>query len=301
MDPRNSDMHRSCNRLGKVIAQHLDVFTIETTLDSRAFGGPLEYLLRPERTWGRGTWALAQANRLSLDVMPMAARRAIFHSIKAPYGVTSVQAGATDSVHARTLESVHAQQLVPVQGQSDVLVVGLPFVGPYNVNSILNPLLVNCLGMGYAFNLYRGKPLVKPGGVCIFFTPLEEKFNAVHHPSYIRFYEEILPQTRDPYEIEAKWEEEFATDPRYVAMYRHGHAYHGVHAHYMWYWACHGQSHVGKIIYVRPKSERACRRIGGEPAKSLDEALEMARTHLGTSDPSITVFHMPPIMLADVS
>lgn len=301
MDPRASEMHRSCNRLGKVIAQHCRIFTVETTLDSRAFGGALDYLLRQERTWGAGTWALAQANRAGLNLLPRSVRRKIFHSIHAPYGVTSVQAGATDAVHAKTLESVHAQQLVPVQGQSDVLVVGLPFVGPYNVNSILNPLLVNCLGMGYAFNLYRGKPLVKPGGVCIFFTPLEEKFHPGHHPSYIPFYEEILPQTRDPLEIEARWEEQYATDPRFIAMYRHGHAYHGVHAHYMWYWACHGMSHVGKIIYVRPESERAARRIGGEVAPSFEAALDMARSHVGRPDPSITVFHMPPILLADVT
>ena len=301
MDPRASEMHRSCNRLGKIVAQACRVFTVETTLDSRSFGGPLEYLLRPERTWSRTTWALAQGNRRTLDLLPLSARRAIFQSIKAPYGVTSVQAGATDAVHAKTLEHVHAQQLVPVKGQSDVLVVGLPFVGPYNVNSILNPVLVNCLGMGYAFNLYRGMPLVKPGGVAIFFTPLEEKFHPVHHPSYIQFYEEILPQTRDPLEIESRWEEQYARDPRYIAMYRTGNAYHGVHPFYMWYWACHGMSHVGKIIYVRPRSERAARRIGGEPAPSLEAALEMARSHVGKSDPSITVFHMPPILLADVS
>ena len=212
-----------------------------------------------------------------------------------------MQAGATDAVHVKTLEAVHRQQLVPVSGQSDVLVVGLPFVGPYNVNSILNPLLVNCLGMGYAFNLYRGKPLVRQGGVCIFFTPLEERFNPVHHPSYIQFYDEILPQTRDPAEIEARWEEQYATDPRYIDLYRNGNAYHGVHPFYMWYWACHGMSHVSQIIYVRPRSERAARRIGGEVATSLDAALDMARSTLGKSDPSISVFHMPPILLADVS
>ncbi len=300
MDPRASEMHRSCDRLGKVVAQHCKIFTIETTLDSRVFGGPLSYLNRPEPTWGKGTWAMAHANRLGLELLPMPARRAIFHSIKAPYGVTSVQAGATDAVHAKTLESVHRQQMVTVQGQTDILVVGLPFVGPYNVNSILNPLLVNCLGMGYAFNLYRNRPLVRQGGVAIFFTPLEEKFHPIHHPSYIPFYEEILGQTRDPAEIEARWEEQYATDPRFIDLYRNSHAYHGVHPFYMWYWACHGMSHVGKIIYVRPRSERAARRIGGEVARSFEEALEMARSHVGKSDPSITVFHMPPILLADV-
>ena len=50
---------------------------------------------------------------------------------------------------------------MPVKGQADILVVGVPYISPYNVNSFLNPLLVQCMGLGYLFNLYRGKPLVQ--------------------------------------------------------------------------------------------------------------------------------------------
>ena len=42
-----------------------------------------------------------------------------------------------------------------MQGQSDVLVFGVPYIGPYNVNSMMNPILVHCLGLGYFFNMYR--------------------------------------------------------------------------------------------------------------------------------------------------
>ena len=300
MDPRASEMHHSCDRLGAIVAEHVKVFTVETTLDTRCFGFPVGFLLQREREWSQGTRFLAAANRVALDLMPMAARRAVFQGLRAPYGVTAVNAGETNAVHARTLDSVHRQQLVTVKGSSDIVIAGLPFLGPYNVSSIMNPLLVNCLGMGYVFNLYRGRPLVKQGGVMIFLHPLEEKFHPVHHPSYIDFYENVLGQTREASEIERRFERQFATDPRYIDLYRHSHAFHGVHPFYMWYWACHGMSHVGKIIYVAPRSERAARRIGGEVAKSLDEALEMARSHVGKPDPSIACFHMPPIFVADV-
>ena len=50
------------------------------------------------------------------------------------------------------------QHLVPVEGQTDILTMGLPYICPYNVNSIMNPILVMCLGLGYFFNMYRGKP-----------------------------------------------------------------------------------------------------------------------------------------------
>src|SRR5437773_7896065 len=44
--------------------------------------------------------------------------------------------------------NLHRQQVVEVDGQSDIVVMGIPYVGPYNVNSILNPILVHCLGLG---------------------------------------------------------------------------------------------------------------------------------------------------------
>jgi hypothetical protein len=300
MDPRHSELHHSTRRIGEIVNSCLDVFTIETSLDSNAFGFPIGFLSRREDEWSLVDRALAHGNRLGLELLPTGLRRRIFHALRAPYGVTGVNAGATGPVHERTLEAVHRQQLVPVEGQADVVIAGLPFLGPYNVNSILNPILDHCLGMGYVFNMYRNRPLLREGGVMIFLHPLEEAFHPVHHPSYVDFYREILPETRDPREIEAGWEERYARDPRYVDLYRRSHAYHGVHPFYMWYWACHGQSWAGRTIYVAPRSARAARRIGGEIARDLDEALAMAREHVGRSRPDVAVFHFPPIFLADL-
>jgi hypothetical protein len=300
MDPPNSELHHSTGRMGDIVNSQVDIFTIETALDSNAFGFPIGFLGRREDEWSLLDRLSAHGNRLGLKLLPMALREKIFHAIRSPYGVTGVHAGATGPVHEKTLELVHRQQLVPVEGQADVVVAGLPFVGPYNVNSVLNPILVHCLGMGYVFNMYRNRPLLREGGVMIFTHPLEERFHPVHHPSYIDFYHEVLSQTRDPKEIEAGWEETYARDPRYVDLYRHSYAYHGVHPFYMWYWACHGQSWAGRIIYVAPGSQRAVERIGGEAAKTLEEALDMAREHVGKPHPDVTLFHFPPIFLADM-
>ena len=77
--------------------------------------------------------------------------------------------------------------------------MGIPYICPYNVNSIMNPILVMCIGLGYFFNLYRGKPLVREGGVVIMFHPTQPDFHPVHHPSYIDFYEQVLADTTDPH------------------------------------------------------------------------------------------------------
>ncbi|MDU0333611.1 hypothetical protein RWU37_02410, partial [Enterococcus sp. 2CBP] len=109
-----------------------------------------------------------------------------------PYAVTSVQAGEVEAVHEQTLQNTFAQHLVPVEGQTDVLTMGLPYISPYNVNSVMNPILVMCLGLGYFFNMYRGKPLVREGGVLIMRHPTPWEFHPVHHPSYIDFFEQVL-------------------------------------------------------------------------------------------------------------
>ena len=142
-----------------------------------------------------------------------------------------------------------------VEGQTDILTMGLPYISPYNVNSILNPILVACLGLGYFFNLYRGKPLVREGGVLIMTHPTPWEFNPVHHPSYIDFFEQVLSETTDPNVMSERFEEAFATDPWYIHLYRTGHAYHGVHPFYMWYWCAHALQHLGAVDHRRRRRQ----------------------------------------------
>ena len=185
--------------------------------------------------------------------------------------MSAVQAGEVEAVHARTTENVYAQQLLEVDGQSDILTMGLPYICPYNVNSIMNPILVACLGLGYFFNMYRGQPLVRAGGVVIMSHPTPWAFHPGHHPSYIDFFEQVLAETTDPAEI-GKYEEAYATDPWYVHLYRTGNAYHGVHPFYMWYWCAHALEHVGAVIIVGG-DRAAVRRLGFKPASSMADAL----------------------------
>jgi hypothetical protein len=301
MDPRpgHSEIADSATRMGRLIASSgITVFQIETTVNSETFPKNLGFLNKREWEWSAYDQGLMIAARKANGIAPPRARRELFRRIEAPYRITGINAGEVEAVHERTLENLHRQQLVEVRGQSDVVVFGVPYLGPYNVNSILNPILVHCLGLGYFFNLYRNMPLVKPGGVAIFFHPVPWEFHQIHHPSYIDFFEEVLAETTDPATIESKYEERYATDPWYVHLYRTSHAYHGVHPFYMWYWGAHGRDHVGDVIFVggEPKSVA---RLGYRPAGSFRDALEMAKDTVGPS-PSITYFHAPPIMIADV-
>ncbi len=299
MDRHHSELHTSNWRMGKLIAEAgVKVFQIETTLNSNTFPEQFGFLQHREWEWTWKDRAGFAASSKALERTPPELARRIFHSIRSPHQLTSVQAGEVGPVHDRTLEHVHRQQLVTVEGQTDVLTMGLPFISPYNVNSIMNPILVACLGLGYFFNLYRGRPLVREGGVVIMSHPTPWAFHPVHHPSYVDFFEQVLSETTDLHEIEAKYENAFATDPWYVHLYRTSYAYHGVHPFYMWYWCAHALSHVSKVIVVGG-DRAAVRRLGFSPATTLADALEMAEDVVGR-DPSITHLHAPPLLIADV-
>jgi hypothetical protein len=301
MDRHRSELHSSNWRMGKVLRDAgVKVFQIETTLNNNTFGssGPMSMLQKREWEWSVRDRAAFAAMKAGLDRLPLTARRSIFQGWRAPYGVTSVQAGEVEAVHEATTANVFRQQLVPVEGQTDVLTMGLPYVCPYNVNSVMNPILVACTGLGYFFNMYRGRPLVREGGVVIMSHPTTWEFHPVHHPSYIDFFEQVLAETTDPLEIESRFEKQYAEDEWYRHLYRTSYAYHGVHPFYMWYWICHGLAHTGKVIVVGGEA-RAVRRLGFGAASTLQDALEMAEDVVGR-DPTITHIHNPPLVMADV-
>jgi hypothetical protein len=301
MDRHASELHTSNWRMGKVIRDAgVKIFQIETTLNNDTFGtsGPMSVLQKREWEWSAKDRASFVAMKAGLDRLPVKARRKIFHSWQAPYGLTSVQAGEIEAVHEVTTENVFRQQLVPVEGQTDILTMGLPYICPYNVNSVMNPILVMCLGLGYFFNMYRGQPLVREGGVIIMSHPTPWEFNPVHHPSYIDFFEQVLADTTDPVEIEARYEKQYAEDEWYRHLYRTSYAYHGVHPFYMWYWGCHGMAHAGKVIIVGGEA-RSVRRLGFTAASTLQDALEMAEDVVGRNA-TITHVHNPPLVMADV-
>ncbi|MBA3956107.1 MAG: DUF2088 domain-containing protein [Acidimicrobiia bacterium] len=299
MDQHRSELHSSNWRMGEVIRQAgVKIFQIETTLNNDTFPKPFQFLQKREWEWTRRDRASYLGASKALDRTPPRLARSIFQSVLAPHNLTGINAGEVEAVHRLTTAKVHEQQLVRVEGQADILTMGLPYISPYNVNSVMNPILVMCLGLGYFFNLYRGRPLVREGGVLIMSHPTRWEFHPVHHPSYIDFFEELLAETTDPLELEKTYEKSFAEDEWYRHLYRNSYAYHGVHPFYMWYWGAHALQHLGGVIIVGGDA-KAVRRLGFKPASTLADALEMAEDVVGR-DPSLTHFHNPPIMLADV-
>ncbi len=299
MDPKHSMLATKIERQGAIVDKHMNVFHIETVLNNRMFAGPTAFLSKNEDEFTEIDRLKFEGMKWTLGKMPAAAKRKLFHSIPAQYQMIVVHAGKTEPVHERTLARCFEQYAVNVRGQADILICGVPFISPYNVNSILNPILVQTMGLGYFHNMFRGKPVLKKGGVMILTHPCYDEFDHQQHPSYIEFFNRILPETRDAMKLHHKYEEEFARNPSYIEMYRRGRAYHGVHPFMMWYWGEHGRQHVGKVIVAGAQNAHVPAMLGWDRAESLTEAIAMARSFVGPS-PEITMMHHPPIVMADM-
>src|SRR3546814_4965390 len=102
MDRHASELHSSNWRMGEVLRNSgIKVFQIETTLNNDTFGtsGPMSVLQKREWEWTARDRATFIGMKAGLDRLPVKARRKIFNSWLAPYGVTSVQAGEVEAVH----------------------------------------------------------------------------------------------------------------------------------------------------------------------------------------------------------
>jgi nickel-dependent lactate racemase len=300
MDPSTSELNTSVVRMGRLAAKKLNVFTIETTVNNRMFDTPLEFLAKNEDDLTRTEKNALRALRFTLDKVPQPARQAIFQRVPSPFGVTGVFAGETEAVHEHTLKRSYEQYLVPVTGQADILITGIPYISPYNVNSFLNPLLVQVMANGYLFNLYKGVPMVKKGGTMIILHPCTDLFDNDHHAPYIEFVHRLLPHTRDAMELHKEWEPKFAKNPAYLEMYRYGNSYHPTHPFFMWYWGEAGRQHLGRVIVVGADNEYIPQLLGYETARTMDEALRMAKQY-APPNPSIMALHCPPIFMAEMS
>lgn len=302
MDPSHSALADSNRRIGSEIESKLKVFHIESAVNSRMFAAPLEFLTKNEDDLSTVEYAALKSMKSTLDRIKPAVKRRLFQRIAAPYECIAVHAGEVDAVHERIVRVSRKQYVVKVKGQADVLVLGVPFVSPYSVNSILNPLLVQVMALGYLYHLFEGGvPLLKDGGTLILFHPCRDEFDPKFHPSYIEFFNRLLPESTDSRYLQKHYEHEFATDPDYIKMYREGHAYHGVHCFYMWYWGESGRRRIGRVIVVGAEDKHVPERMGWENADSFESALAMAReAHAagGQGDePAITMLHQPPMLM----
>ena len=296
MDPARSELNHKCVRMGALVDEHLNVFHIETVLNNRMYTDQLEFLGKNEDDFTELDRMKLKATTWTTSKLPRADEAGLLSQHPVPVRDDRLLRGNAPSRSTRRRSSA-ASSSTPSRSRVSATssIVGVPYISPYNVNSILNPLLVQVMGPGYFFNLYRGKPLVREGRRAHSLPPVLRR---VRRRTSIRATSSsstgCCPRRDDAFDLREKYEEEFANNPSYIQMYRQGNAYHGAHPFFMWYWGENGRRHVSKIIAAGAENQHVPELLGWDRAETLAEAIANARSHLGRSA-EITMLHLPPI------
>ena len=149
----------SVEGIGTVVHDNLNVFAVEATLNTRCYGATLDFLHRNEdqftdwdRTRLKGLqWALANVGP---DL-----RRELAYRYGAPYGMTGVWAGDSESSIRTRSARAFQQHAVPIKEQTGRTDSWSPLRDAAQHQFDFNPLLVANMALGNLFfNLYRGKP-----------------------------------------------------------------------------------------------------------------------------------------------
>lgn len=297
MQPDGSHMHASIERISGVISQHAQIMVLEAAMNNATYPGIVKHIGIPDSQCNPVQLIARKLTPTSLKLLPEPARRVLFSSIRGNYSPTEIHAGAIDGVHRKTLTALKRQLRVDVPRQFDTLVFGLPDLSPYAIGARINPVLVLSDVLGYVFNWFYNRPLVRRGGSIILLNPVFEVFHPQYHVAYERFWNEVLPVTTDPIQMQERFQEEFAHDESLRDAYRNGFAHHGFHPFTVWYWATYALDYLSQVIIVGPRTDRESRRLGVGWAPSVEAALEMCRKN-GRDD--VVAVTVPPFFYVHV-
>lgn len=202
--------------------------------------------------------------------------------LASPTRIAQVWAGGVSETRAAALE-VMASRNPPRRSQAepaDVVVYGLPAWSPYAVFGGMNPILtLISSGLGYLGGYVEA--LGKPGCTVILASPCPETWDMGHHPSYKDVWDRVLPAVRDPYEIMARYSDEFTSHRGYIERYRFGVAFHPIHG----LLATHPlrrMKHASRVVVAGAEDAAVPRHIGFGAASSVEEAIRMAEATHGT-------------------
>jgi hypothetical protein len=194
-----------------------------------------------------------------------------------PFHAARVFAGGVDETRRAAL-AVQGERFAPRRSVAtepcDILVYGVPDSSPYAIWAAVNPILtLISMGLGYLGGMIDAAG--KPGVTVVMAADARDAWDRVHHPSYPEVWERVLPITRDPYEITARFETAFARHPEHIEAYRHRFAFHPIHG----ILATHPLKrlrHVGRVIVAGARDPHVPRHLGFEVADSVEAAVAQA-------------------------
>jgi lactate racemase len=281
-----SAWHRAHTHIGAMLGAKVPVLQLAAVQNNELWPPAVSAILR------RDEGGLSRPLQM-WNAMPEAVRHRAARVMRSSFRPIAALCGPPDAVAPRALELFLRQHEVEGRGEADVLLFGLPDLGPYSVGTAQNPVLAANLALGFISNLFTQKPLIRKGGVIVFLNPLQPKFDARAHRPHLELYERVLRLEREPLAIHERYEPYLASKPELVADYQRRYAFHGAHPLICWYQCSPARRRASRII-VAHGDPRACARLGFMGAADAEQALNKAREVLGIEHPRVRVLELPP-------
>ncbi len=187
--------------------------------------------------------------------------------------IAAVVAGYAPEVNRRSWARAD-QFCVAPSPDADVLVVGIPQQLPYDAAD--NPL-VALYAMATAARLWRGRPLLREGGIVIGVTPSDGTIDTARLPSY----PEVIDLFCESKSVEAldALVPRYWYDETYARSYAEGRSYHATHP----FWLLNGCDYLlkraSRIIVAGTRNPEAFRRLGCVPVADFSEARALVSDH----------------------
>lgn len=182
--------------------------------------------------------------------------------------------GACRAAALKILEDIFPPRRSLSNEKFDVILYGVPNWSPYAIFSHMNPILtLSSSGLGYLGGTIQA--LGKPGCTVIMATPCPEQWDRVTHPSYPHVWENVLSHLRDPYEIEKRYTEEYATNEVFIQKYRNEFAFHPIHG-ILATQPLKRLKHAGQVIVAGIEDPAIAGHLGFNTAATVEDALHLA-------------------------
>jgi lactate racemase len=200
--------------------------------------------------------------------------------------------GPPEAVAPKTRAWFLRQHEVTAQGEADVLVFGVPGVGPYSIGALQNPLLATHLALGLLGNLTTGRPLLREGGALILANPLTPEFEPHTQRAHQDFYERCLKAEREPAALLERFLPDALNRNALTRDSSEGFGFHPAHPYLLWAQCEPLRRRAGRVL-VAHGDPRVTSRFGFSAAPDVESALAKAQEFVGGT-PRVRMIDLPP-------
>lgn len=196
--------------------------------------------------------------------------------------IVDVFAGYSPAVEEPAWKLADTFSIVTVP-QADILVVGLPHKFAYGSSN--NPL-ITAIGMAYPTRVWLKDHLLKKGGCVIGLNPCTGDYDRKTYSST----PEVIKLRAKSCSISelSKFQNEVASNPKYLDRYLNHNAYHPVHPFWLFYSCEYMMSRASEVFISGASDKQVFKSLGISPTDSFNEALKRAKARL-KDEPQIVV------------